>query len=111
MIALVKISVSAVLIWVVTEVGKRSGKFGGLILSLPLTSIIVISWLWYETRDPVKIASISTETLVFIVPSLVFFIVLSGVLNRYANFYFSFAAALISTLLTYALFFKLRGDV
>ena len=101
--------VSAVLIYAVTEVGKRSGRLGGLILSLPLTSLIALCWLWYETRDPAKIASLSTETLIFIIPSLAFFVVMSILLNRYANFYFSFTAAVLTTIGAYAVFFKVRA--
>ncbi len=110
MVAIVKILMSGVLIWLVTEFGKKSGKLGGLILSLPVTSIIALTWLWFETKDSAKVASVSKETLVFILPSLVFFVLLWLLLERGVNFYVTLASSIVVTALSYALFFNLRGD-
>lgn len=109
MLALLKILISAVLIWGVTEVGQRSGKLGGLLLSLPLTSMIALTWLWVETRDPAKVASVSSETLLFVLPSMVFFVALSFVLQRTSSYWMAFGVATIVTLGAYAAFFKLTA--
>ena len=107
--AIAKILVSALIIWIVGEVGKKSGVLGGLILSLPLTSILALSWLWLETRDSNQVATLSLETLIFVVPSFVFFILLWLLISRGMHFYFSFSCAILATLGAYFLFFKLRG--
>lgn len=107
--ALFKILLSGILIWAASELGKRSGRLGGLVLSLPLTSIAVILWLWFETKDPSKVASISTETLIFVLPSLIFFVALSYLLNRSMHFYAAFGISIFVTLGAYAAFFKLRA--
>jgi hypothetical protein len=109
MMAIFKILVSGTLTWAAIELGKRSGKLGGLMLSLPITSIIALCWLWFETRDPAKIASVSTETVIFILPSFVFFIALSALLSRQVSFTISFTASIVLTLLAYAIFFKIRS--
>lgn len=45
---ILKIAISAILIFVVAELAKRSSFFGALIASLPLVSIIAMIWLWRE---------------------------------------------------------------
>lgn len=105
---ILKIILGGFLIWIVSEVGKSSGKLGGLILSLPTTSILAILWLWFETKDPSKIASLSSETSIFILPSFVFFVSLPLLLQRPLNFYLAFAISIVLTFFAYALFFKLR---
>lgn len=109
MLAVIKILVSALVIWTVSELGKRSGKVGGLILSLPLTSMIALTWLWLETRDPGKVAAVSTETLIFVLPSLVFFLMLSFLLHRTSSFAISFVGAAVTTVGAYAGFFRLTS--
>ena len=109
--AILKILVSGVMIWLVGEVGKKSGKMGGLILSLPVTSLIALFWLWIETHDASKVSSVSKETLIFIIPSFVFFIALHLFLERQLNFYFSFAASILLTMSAYFAFFKIRGEI
>ena len=109
--AIIKILLSGVIIWLVTEFGKKSGTIGGLILSLPVTSMIALTWLWFETKDSLQVASVSKETLIFILPSLSFFIVLWLLLDRGFNFYATFIASIFVTVGAYALFFKMRGEL
>ncbi len=106
---LFKLLISSILIVAVSEIGKRSGKLGGLVLSLPISTLIAISWLWWETKDPQKIASLSLETSIFILPSLAFFIVLPVLLHRNVSFYWSMGVSIAVTLFAYAIFYKIRG--
>jgi len=110
MMAILKIVISGIVIWLSSELGKRSGKLGGLVLSLPLSSILAILWLWGETKDTQKIAALSLETLIFIIPSFAFFIVLSLLLQKNTHFYLSFFIAVLVTLGAYFLFFKFRPN-
>ena len=53
-----KVVISAFTIVAVTELSKRGGSFwGGVIASLPLTSLLAFVWLYGETRDTLKIAA------------------------------------------------------
>jgi uncharacterized membrane protein (GlpM family) len=109
--AVIKVLLGGIIIWLVSELGKRSGKVGGLVLSLPVTSIVALLWLWFETHDSSKVADVSKETLVFIIPSLIFFIALPILLQRSINFYVSFALAVSFTLGSYFIFYKFRGEI
>src|SRR5215213_6353094 len=69
--AIIKFSVSAAILVGVSEIAKRSSLLGGLLASLPLTSLLALIWLWQDTRDPVKVAALSTSILWLVLPSLV----------------------------------------
>jgi len=99
---LVKLFVSAGLIVAVSEVAKRSGYLGGLIASLPLVSLLAIGWMWFETHDGAKVADFSRSVFWFVLPSLLFFLVLPWLLPRW-GFYPSLAVACVVTMAGYAL--------
>jgi hypothetical protein len=109
MIALFKILLGGFLIWASSEAGKRSGALGGLLVSLPLTSIFSLSFLWLETRSVEKVAAMSTEIIWFVVPSLVLFFTLCFLLKKNFNFPISFGASILLTVCAYAFLFKIRS--
>ena len=43
----VKLSFTASLIVLITEVAKRSDKFGGLIAAMPIITILAILWMYF----------------------------------------------------------------
>jgi hypothetical protein len=98
-----KLLVSATIIVVVSEVAKRSGFWGGLIASLPLVSILAITWLYFDTHDVVKVAALARSTVWFVVPSLPFFVILPVMLQTGRSFWMSMGAALISTAISYVI--------
>ena len=109
MIAAFKILLGGLLIWASSELGKRSGALGGLILSLPLTSIFGILFLWLETRSVEKISSMTSEIPWFLLPSLVLFFALPFLLKRGLNFPLSFSLSIALTAGAYAVFFQFRS--
>jgi hypothetical protein len=54
----------------------RSIVLGGILASLPLTSLLAFIWLYGETGDTGKAASLSVNIFRYVLPSLVLFIVL-----------------------------------
>jgi hypothetical protein len=98
---LVKLLVSAGLIVVISEVSKRTGYLGGLIASLPLISLLAIGWMWFETHDGVKVADFSRSVFYFVLPSLLFFLLLPWLLPR-IGFYASLTIACLATAIGYA---------
>jgi hypothetical protein len=109
MIALFKILLGGTLIWGSSEIGKRSGTLGGLILSLPLTSIFSILFLWAQTRDPEKVASMTSETLWFVLASFPLFLLLPFLLKRGIGFPLGFSISILLTAATYGFLFKIRS--
>ena len=71
------------------EIARRYPGWGGLVASLPLTSLLAMVWLWRDTGDAEQVAELSTSTFWFILPSLPLFLALpwllrsgSGLLDR-----------------------------
>lgn len=98
---LVKLLVSAALIVAISEISKRTGYLGGLLASLPLVSLLAIGWMWFETHDAVKIADFSRSVFWFVLPSLLFFVLLPWLLPR-LGFYPSMILACAATAVGYA---------
>lgn len=71
---IVKVLVSALVIAVASEVGKRNSFLGALLVALPLTSILAISWLYAETRDNVLVTRLARDIFWLVPGSLVFFL-------------------------------------
>ena len=76
MYLVLKALLSGVVVAVASEVARRSSLLGAVLISLPLTSILAMIWLYRDTRDTDEVSSLSWSILWVIVPSLVFFVAL-----------------------------------
>ena len=77
-----KILISALIIFIASEIGKRDSLLGAIIVSLPMISLITISWIYFETKDIDKIIAFSHGVFAMIMPSLSFFITLPFFLKK-----------------------------
>ena len=106
---LFKVLLSAVVIVAIAEIGKRSSFWGGLLASLPLTSLLAFVWLYQDTREVQKIADLSWSIFWLVLPSLVLFVVLPVLLKRGMGFYPALGSAVLAMLVAYgALLLVLR---
>jgi hypothetical protein len=96
-----KVLITTALVVAVSEVSKRSSFFGGLLASLPLVSFLALIWLYLDTRDATKIASLSTSIFWLVLPSLVFFAALAPLLKMKLSFSLCFALAMALMLACY----------
>lgn len=96
-----KFVITAAIVVAASEVSRRSTLVGALLVSLPLTSILAIAWLQYETRDPEQVAALTTSILWLVLPSLVFFLVLPPLLRRGLPFGAALTAASAATIAAY----------
>ncbi len=90
---LLKLVITVVVVLVASAMAKRSGWVGALIASLPLTSVLVLTWLYFDTRDAGRVADLSMGILWFVLGSLPFFPVLAVSLRQGWNLGVAFAAA------------------
>ena len=97
MLPLLKLLISAGIITGASEVAKRSPVLAALIVSLPLTSLLTLSWTWVETPDPARITALSHGILAYTLPSLVVFLLLPLGLKLGIHFW---PSLLLSALLT-----------
>lgn len=102
MYLLLKALLSGAIIAIASEVARRSSLLGAVLISLPLTSILAMLWLWRDTRDKGEIAALSWSILWVVVPSVVFFVVLPLAL-RTTNFWPALVLACLATAAAYGL--------
>lgn len=99
-----KLIVSALVIVAASELGKRSSVAGAILISLPLSSILAMSWLWAETKDAAKVSSMSTWIFWAVIPSLLLFLILPALLKRGWSYWPALGAACAATAAGYAAF-------
>ena len=71
---LVKVLISALVIALASELAKRDSFWGALLVALPLTSILAISWLYAETRDNLLVTRFARDIFLLVPGSLLFFL-------------------------------------
>jgi hypothetical protein len=104
-----KTAISALVIVAIAEIAKRSSTIGALIASLPLTSLLAFIWLYRDTHDTARIASLSIDIFWLVIPSLALFLALPFFLRLGWGFWLSLLAACVVTASCYAaLFWALR---
>ena len=103
---ILKILLSALIIASVSELAKRNTFMAALLAALPFTSLLAIVWLYLETKDLTRIASLSKDIFWTVLPSLVFFILLPLLLRKGLGFWASFGISTASTLIVYLLYFR-----
>src|SRR3569833_4475553 len=101
----VKAAISGVIAALVAEIARRYPGWGGLVASLPLTSILAMIWLWRDTGDQMQVAALSGSILWFILLSLPMFIVLPALIRSGLGFWASLGVVIAGTLALYALMF------
>ena len=102
---LIKAALSGAIVAAVSEIARRYPTWGGLVASLPLTSLLAMIWLWRDSLDAEKVAELSQSTIWFFVPSVPLFIALPLLLRSGIGFWASMAIVVVGTLALYALWF------
>lgn len=100
---IIKLAITALLIVAISEVSKRSSFLGAILASIPLVSVLAMIWLYIDTRDVEKIASLATGIFWLVIPSLVLFISLPLMLRAGVNFYLSLSLSIGLTVSAYFL--------
>lgn len=102
---IIKASISGIIVAAVSEIARRYPGWGGLVASLPLTSLLAMLWLWRDTGDAGRVAALAGSTFWFIIPSLPLFLALPLLLRSGAGFWLAMGIAAAGTLVLYALMF------
>ena len=95
----IKVAMTAIVVVAITELAKRSSFWGALLASLPLTSLLAFVWLYVDTGDTARVASLSTGIFWLVLPSLPLFLLLPVLLKAGWNFWLSL---LVSSCMTAA---------
>jgi hypothetical protein len=96
-----KALLSGLIVAAASEVARRWPGLGGLIVSLPLVSLLAFIWLWRDTGDSERVAALSQSAFWFFLPSMPMFLLLPALLRGGWSFW---AALGLSCALTLALY-------
>lgn len=83
----IKALISGALIALASEIARRNPGWGGLIASLPLTTLIALVWLWRDTQDSVRAADFVTGTALYVIAALPSFAVIALLLRKGVGFW------------------------
>ncbi|MBL0011362.1 MAG: DUF3147 family protein [Nitrosomonas sp.] len=86
-----KVIISAIVIVAIAEIAKRNTGLAALVASLPLTSLLAFIWLHIEGSTVSQIADLSKQIFWFVLPSLLFFVLLPIFLKHGLVFWLSLA--------------------
>ena len=100
----IKLLLSAFIIALSSEIAKRSSVVAALLISLPLTSIIAITWTYYENRSTEKVITLSNSIFWMVLPSLLFFILLPLLIKGGLKFEYALVLSIIGTAIVYAVY-------
>jgi hypothetical protein len=96
-----KVIISALIIATASELSKKYNLMAALLVALPLTSIQVLIWSYYEHKNVDKIIEMSNSILYLTFPSLMFFILFSGLLKFGINFIPAISISTIGMIIFY----------
>jgi uncharacterized membrane protein (GlpM family) len=99
---IIKALISGIIVAVVSEVAQRSTVVAAIIVSLPLTSILALAWLYADTRSAQDVQDLSWSILWVVVPSLVFFVALPVFIDLGARVPLALVLASAATAVAYA---------
>lgn len=82
---LLKIAISAFLIWGISEIARRNpdSTLAALLASLPLISLLSMIWIYHDTHDIERICRFSWSVFWYVLPSLILFVLLPPLLTRW----------------------------
>jgi hypothetical protein len=100
---LLKVLISALVVAGASELARRYSVIGALLVSLPLTSILAMIWLWRDGEPAAKIADFSASVFWLVLPSLLLFISMPLMLRAGYGFWPSLGAGCALTVLGYAI--------
>jgi uncharacterized membrane protein (GlpM family) len=106
---LIKAVISGILVAAIAEISRRNSSIAALLAALPIVSVLAILWMYHDTHDVNQIATFSMSVFWYVLPSLIFFVLLP-VLLRAAHLPF-YVALLLSAAATILGFFVMKAIV
>ncbi len=96
-----KAAISGIIIAAASETARRSPALGALIVSLPLTSLLALIWLWHDAGDTQRVAALAQSTFWYVLPTLPMFLAIPVLLRHGASFWLALATGCALTIALY----------
>ncbi len=92
---IVRVAMAAAIIVAVADISKRYPRYGALLLSLPLMSLLAFAFSWQQHHDLFAISKLAKETLILVPLGLPFFVPLAFAAQFGWSFWAAFAAGMV----------------
>jgi hypothetical protein len=109
--ALIKFGLTALVVFAASEVAKRNLVLGAVIGSLPLVSILAVTWLWRDTGDSTRVADYLSATLWLVLASLPLFVITPGLLRTGWSFWPALGIGALASVAAYGVTFLVLNKV
>tara|TARA_R110001606_G_scaffold171956_3_gene318041 strand:+ start:6709 stop:7056 length:348 start_codon:yes stop_codon:yes gene_type:complete len=96
----VKYLITALLVVVVSETARHSGRLGALVAALPLVTVLTLIWLHVEGAPRDKIVDHAWYTFWYVLPTLPMFVLFPAMMARW-GFWWSLACSALLTLVCF----------
>lgn len=93
---LLKAAITIALVLAASFLARRHGWLGAFVASLPLTSLLVLGWLYADTRDAKQVADLAMGIFWFVLGGLPFFVVLAIALRHGWNIFLASGIAALA---------------
>ena len=87
-----KILFSVALLLAAAEIAKRSTFLGAMVIALPLTSMLAMTWLYWDTHDNERVTAFARDIFFLVPPSLLFFLPFLFASRSHWPFWLNFSA-------------------
>ncbi len=91
----VKLFISVAVLLAAVEIAKRSPFWGAVVIALPLTSMLAMVWLYWDTRDEALVSAFARNIFFLVPPSLLFFLPFIFAPRSHWPFWLNFAVGLV----------------
>jgi len=98
---LIKLSISAFLILIISEIAKRNSLMGSIFASIPLISVLAMIWLYIDTKNIQAVSMLSRDIFWLVLPSLILFLTLPILLKNKITFYNALGISVALTVVGY----------
>ena len=94
-----KILITSIIIVSITEIAKLNDKVGGLIAAMPLTTFLIVFWMYYENVSENKISAHISYTLLYLIPTIPMFLIFPYCINKF-GFWLTIFISIFVTLIS-----------
>ncbi|TAM96246.1 MAG: DUF3147 family protein [Rhodanobacteraceae bacterium] len=98
-----KYLITAAIVVAVSELAKRSDRLGALLASLPLVTLLALTWLYLDKQPAEKIANHAWYTFWYVVPTLPMFLIFPRLFAR-LGFWPALALSAVITIVCFGVF-------
>ena len=105
----VKIFVTASIIVMVSEIAKVNDRIGGLIAAMPLTTFLILFWMYYENASENKISAHINYTFLYLIATVPMFLVFPYCFSKF-GFWITILICIIITIISTLIVHKMSSN-